>query len=51
MKKEIKDCKLDLETYNLIRIRTTELTVKTGKLVTIRDYIKSLVKKDMKEGS
>lgn len=47
---EWKDIKVSKNTWNLIRVRTTELTVKTGKVVTIKDYIKRLVEKDMKEG-
>lgn len=49
---EWKDIKVGKDTWNLIRVRTTELTVKTGKVVTIKDYIKNLVERDMsmKEG-
>jgi len=42
------DIKISRSTWELIRIRVTELTVKTGKLVTIKEYIKGLVEKDTK---
>ena len=44
---ETQDVRVDRDTWKLIRVRTTELTVKTGKLVTIKDYIKDLVEKDV----
>lgn len=44
-----KDIKVSKETHNLIIVRVTELTVKTGKNVTIKDYIRKLVEKDLEE--
>jgi len=44
---EWKDVKVSKNTWNLIRIRVTELTVKEGRLVTIREYIQRLVEKDV----
>jgi len=44
---EWKDVKVSKDTWNLIRIRVTELTVKEGRLVTIREYIQRLVEKDV----
>ena len=45
---EYHDIKVSKDTWNLIRVRVTELTVKKGELVTIKDYIKTLVEGDMK---
>lgn len=44
---ENKDIKVDQDTYNLIRVRTTELTVRSGKLMTIKRYVKNLVEQDL----
>ena len=51
---EYRDVKVSKNTWNLIRVRVTELTVKTGKIVTIKEYIRKLVEQDLskdEEGS
>ena len=44
---EYQDIKVSKDTWNLIRVRVTELTVKTGKVVTIKAYIRTLVERDL----
>jgi len=44
---EDRDIKVSKDTYNLIRAKTTELTIRTGKIFTIKEYIRTLVERDL----
>ena len=44
----MKDIKISFEVHCIIKERIAELTRKTGKTVTIKDYIEDLVLKDVK---
>ena len=44
----MKDIKISFEVHCIIKERIAELTRRTGKTVTIKDYIEGLVLKDVK---
>jgi len=46
----MKDIKISFKVHCIIKRRIVELTVKTGKTVTIKDYVEGLVSKDVKKG-
>ena len=56
MKKKDKNIRIAYNVWCLLNVKTTELTVRTGKLVTIKSFVSDLVmkelsKKENKEGN
>ena len=47
MKKRDKNIRIDYDVWALLYVKTTELTVRTGKLVTIKGFVSDLVLKEL----
>jgi len=47
MKKRDKNIRIDYDVWCLLYVKTTELTVRTGKLVTIKSFVSDLVLKEL----
>jgi len=47
MEHKDKNIRIDYNVWALLNVKTTELTVRTGKLVTIKGFVSDLVMKEL----